>query len=69
MRVKCKDNKWNTDEKGKLITDPELTVGKFYAVVHENFQVMGADTHCTIIGDNGEEVVRPKHIFLFFKNK
>jgi len=67
MRAKCKDAKWKPgDNKGTFLKDPELTEGKFYEVIEENVRIMNEDTHCTVVGDNLDEITRPKHIFTFF---
>jgi hypothetical protein len=62
LRAKCVKNKWN--EAGK---DPELTRGKFYKVTNANVPIMNDDSAMSLIGDNGEEITRPKYLFKIFK--
>ena len=66
-RARCKDANWvPTMGLGRRLKDPDLTTGKFYDVIDDNIPVMGMDSRCKVIGDNGEEITRPKHIFTFF---
>jgi hypothetical protein len=62
VRAKCKIDTWN--EHGK---DPDLTHGRYYRVGDPNVIVMGHDSMMTVVGDNGEEVTRPKHLFQILK--
>lgn len=58
MRAQCMTSVWN--EHGK---DPELTKGKFYKVIEKNVITMGNESMVGLIGDSGEQIDRPKHIF------
>lgn len=58
MRVRCINDHWN-----KNLKDPDLTQGKFYDVLDKNVLIMNQDTHYSILGDNGEQIDRPKSIF------
>ena len=62
IRAKCIKSRWN--DAGK---DPELTQGKFYRVTNENVPIMNDDSALSVVGDHGEEITRPKHLFKIFK--
>lgn len=62
IRAKCVCNKWN--EHGR---DPELTKGKFYKVTDTNVFIMNADSALSLVGDHGDEITRPKHLFKLYK--
>jgi len=59
MRVRCIRNK-NVEG----MTDSDLTVGGFYQIVDRNIQTMVGDSMYGLIGDSGEYIERPKHLFM-----
>jgi hypothetical protein len=65
-RMKCLDSTWKFVN-GKSIKDPELTKNKFYRLTERNVQVMTKESMVSLVGDSGEEITRPKHLFKIFK--
>lgn len=57
-RVKC-----IMDHKEGL-KDPDLTKGKFYTILDPNVSVIGHESMYSLVGDNGEQVERPKYLFI-----
>ena len=59
MRVKCVADHWKDGLK-----DPDLTKGKFYTILDPNVLVIGHESMYSLVGDNREQVERPKYIFI-----
>jgi len=59
MRVRCRTNRWHPSGR----PDPELTTGAFYNILLPNVQTMAGESLYSLVGDSGEEIQRPKHIF------
>jgi hypothetical protein len=58
MRLKCINDHWKDNFK-----DPDLTHKKFYNSIDDNVLVLNHEAMVSILGDNKEEIVRPKYIF------
>jgi hypothetical protein len=58
MRLKCINSHWKEGLK-----DPDLTIHKFYDSINDNILILNGETMLSLLGDNGEEVIRPKYIF------
>lgn len=58
-RIKCIMDHWKDGLK-----DPDLTKGKFYTILDSNVQVIGHESMYSLVGDNKEQIERPKHLFI-----
>ena len=57
MRLKC------IDDHKEGLKDPDVTKNHFYDSIDNNVHVLNHEPMFTVLGDNREEVTRPKHIF------
>ena len=58
MRLKCINAHWRDGLK-----DPDLTHKRFYNSIDNNVLVLNHEAMVSVLGDNNEEIVRPKYIF------
>lgn len=61
IRLKCVDDHWIKDSPS--VKDPEITRGRFYNLLNENVMIIGEEPRYSLIGDQGMEIERPKHLF------
>ena len=58
MRLKCINDHWK-----ETLKDPDITKGSFYNSIDNNLLVLNHEAMVTVLGDNREEIARPKYIF------